>query len=58
METEDSIQVVIRVRPHQREGPAGSDFIDYSEREIRLGRNTFVFDHIFGEECQQQDIFN
>lgn len=55
MESEDSIQVVIRVRPCQQDPLP--EFLTYSEREIRLGRNTFAFDRIFGEECQQADVF-
>ncbi len=55
MEVEDSIQVVIRVRPSSE--PVISDFINYSDREIKLGRNTFAFDRIFGADCHQHDIF-
>jgi kinesin family protein 15 len=50
--------VVIRVRPHSNEELSVNDFLTYSDREIRLGRNSFAFDRIFSVDSQQQDIFN
>ena len=52
-QTEDSIQVFIRLRP----GSEQNSIVSYTKNEIMLEKNTFRFTQIFPPSAQQQDVF-
>lgn len=52
IETEDAIQVVVRIKPNQN-----GSFLSYSESNILLGKHNFAFDHVFLPIATQSDVY-